>query len=165
MSNPVDAALMSKEAFLGRFLRGAAGAVKGIDPARAGAEFVGGAMSGGGMAAGAAGVGLLGAGAAKLMGAIQKKKDFSEMMDINPDLRDKQEQDPKFFNAAYTSLRSMNPTFGSDPIVAGGMMRRMTDAPESAGGILASSIKQPSAPARNVNFAQSLGPLSYRRDL
>ena len=165
MSSPIDEALMSKEALFGSFLQGARGAFGEMSAKSVGAEMarevpraVGGMAAAAGFAGAAHGVG-------KLLGSIRKKRDFEEMMETNPDLATHQEDNPKFFNSAYTSLRGMNPTFAKDPVVAGGMMRRMMESPESAGGILASSIKSPDAPkgGGGLGIQQKLGPLTYTR--
>lgn len=165
MTDSLDEALMSKEA-LGFFntLKGLGSAFgRGVRSPGA-AKRTGIAFNeGAGLVAGGAAMSAIGAGAGKLIGAIKKKRDFREMMDTNKDLATYQEDNPKFFNSAYTSLRTMNPTFGSDPVVAGGMMRRMMDAPEGAGGILAASIKAPDAPKSSLDFNQSMGPMTYRR--
>jgi hypothetical protein len=92
-------------------------------------------------AAGAAGLGAAGAGVAavsfgaqKLYDAITKRRDFRLMLEHNPDLHEHLERDPKFFNQAYSSLRSVNPQFSKEPLIAGNYMRQMMDAPMSAGG-------------------------------
>lgn len=92
-------------------------------------------------AAGAAGLGAAGAGVAavsfgaqKLYDAITKRKDFRTMLEHNPDLHEHLERDPKFFNQAYSSLRSVNMQFAKEPLIAGNYMRQMMDAPMSAGG-------------------------------
>lgn len=92
-------------------------------------------------AAGAAGLGAAGAGVAavsfgaqKLYDAITKRRDFRTMLEHNPDLHEHLERDPKFFNQAYSSLRSVNMQFAKEPLIAGNYMRQMMDAPLSAGG-------------------------------
>jgi hypothetical protein len=92
-------------------------------------------------AAGAAGLGAAGAGVAavsfgaqKLYDAITKRRDFRLMLEHNPDLHEHLERDPKFFNQAYSSLRSVNPQFSKEPLIAGNYMRQMMDAPMTAGG-------------------------------
>lgn len=122
--DPLDEALMSKEAFGWGNLAGEAGhAAAGA----LGAAAVSGAI----------------AGARKLFAAGEKRREFTAMMDTNPDLVEAQRSNPKFFNASYNSVRSLNPSYGSDPIVAGSLMRRMMQSPESAGTILMSTMKAP----------------------
>lgn len=165
MTNPVDEALMCKEAIFGGLRQGAQMAFKGMNAPGAGAKLVNDAMGGAAAVAGGAAISALGVGASKLLGAIKKKRDFSDMMETNGDLAAYQEDNPQFFNKAYSSLRSMNPTFAGDPVVAGGMMRRMMESPQGAGGILAQSIKAPDAPPTGFGLKGSLGPLNYARNL
>lgn len=92
-----------------------------------------GAATMGGLTAGAAAVSF---GAKKLYDAITKRRDFRMMLEHNPDLHEALERDPKFFNQAYSSLRSVNPQFASEPLIAGNYMRQMTESPLTAGGKL-----------------------------
>lgn len=81
------------------------------------------------------GVGVTAAAAAavpaanKLIGAITKRHDFNNMMRHNPDLQEAQASDPRRFNQTYSSLRTMNPEFAKDPLVAGGLMGKMMTDP------------------------------------
>ena len=96
----------------------------------------------GGMGAAAA-TATLGAGsmaAQKIWDAATKARDFRQMMAHNADLHEHHQRDPRTFNQLYTSLRTMNPTFAKDPIVAGTYMRQMVETPLNAGGILAQTI-------------------------
>lgn len=93
---------------------------------------VGGATMGG-LTAGAAAVSF---GAKKLYDAITKRRDFRTMLEHNPDLQEALDRDPKFFNQAYSSLRSVNSQFASEPLIAGNYMRQMMESPLSAGGKL-----------------------------
>lgn len=81
-----------------------------------------------------AGTAAMSFGAKKLYDAITKKRDFRQMLEANPDLHEHLEKDPKFFNQAYSSLRSVNPQFASEPMIAGHYMRHMMEFPDSAGG-------------------------------
>lgn len=166
MSNPIDDALMSKEALgLGR-MAGAAfqGLKRGLfDPRNAregGKALLTGAMAatGAGMAAGA------GVAIQRLNSAATKRRDFREMMDLNPDLSDAQEGNPKFFNASYNSLRRLNPAFGKDPVVSGSIMRRMMENPAGAGTILTGTLKEPEVPrgSTELSVGGNVGPLEYR---
>ena len=146
-------ALMAKEAIWGVSHAGRAlGAIAGAGPIigdkgmRAGSEVVkgfvgaGGAALAGGIAVGAA------LGARKLMSAALKRHDFRQMLEVNPQLADLQAENPTFFNHAYTSLRSMNPTYGRDPVVSGTLMRQMMLTPENAGGVLQATMGSPNPP-------------------
>lgn len=93
---------------------------------------------GGAIAAGAiAGAGI---GVQKLWQAATKGRDFKQMMEHNPDLQEYHDRDPRSFNAQFSSLRRVNPDFGSDPVIAGTYMRRMSENPFGAGGILTEGL-------------------------
>jgi len=97
-------------------------------------------------AVGAAGAAMFGgavSGVRKLMGAASAKRDFRDMMDTHPDLHDVQQENPRFFNQAYKSLRRMNPTYAKDPMIAGSYMKKMMASPDTAGLTLAQSFRQP----------------------
>lgn len=132
--NPLDEYAMRKESgFWGDFTAG-----KGIG------GDVRTAVIGTGVAAATAGIVPA---VKRIMGAITKRHDFNMMLEHNPDLRDAQRQNPKLFNQAYTSLRSMNPQFAADPLVAGGLMSRIMVEPTAAHQILRDSYmaNRPSA--------------------
>lgn len=139
MSNPVDDALMAKEALFGGLWRGIKSQLTGR-----GGEALGGSLTSGAlMASGGAAVAGVGAAASKIYDAITKKRDFKKMMNLNDDLKEEQAQDPKLFNASYNSLRRINPSFGKDPIVSGAYMRKMMANPDAAGLTIAQSVKTP----------------------
>ncbi len=121
MSNPLEKYL-EKKAGVGQFLSNLK------EPATNAAL---GAAALGGVTAGSAAVSF---GAKKLYDAITKKRDFRLMLEHNEDLREHLDHDPKFFNQAYSSLRSVNPQFAAEPLIAGNYMRQMMDSPLSAGG-------------------------------
>jgi len=151
MSNPLDEYLaMKKEAGFMDLL--GAGARKGV--ASLGEK----AVVGGGLA----GMGMLAAGGAVVVGKIResigKKNDFKQMMQIDPELKGIQSERPAFFNQAYSSLRRMNPQFGSDPIVAGSYMRKMMANPDAAGLTLAQTVKAPQMPQGAASFQTDIGP-------
>ena len=150
MSNPLDDALMAKEAFF----REAATAFKGM---------MGGKAVGEGLGHTAIGLGIAGMGAAamKIKDSISKKRDFKEMLSLNDDLHQEQDQDPKFFNAAYNSLRRTNPEFGRDPIVAGSYMRKMMANPDAAGLTIAQSVKPMTQQRGGLGINIDMGPLKY----
>jgi hypothetical protein len=136
MSNPVDEYLsycagdepeQTKEASLW------GGAAKSLTAEHIGGLAMDAAILGGGAA-------LLSGAAGKIYGAITKRRDFNDMMDVNPDLKEYQRENPKLFNAHYSSLRSMNQEFASDPVVAGTYMRQMSMSPGTAGKVVAESL-------------------------
>lgn len=104
------------------------------------------AFTGGAAAAGGLAITGLGVAAQKIMGAITKRRDFNDMMGLNPDLKDYHNRSPEFFNATYSSLRRINPSYGSDPIIAGAQMRKMMESPDTAGLTMASTVSTPKIP-------------------
>lgn len=91
-------------------------------------------------AAGGAALLTLGGAAIKAYKGISKKRDFRGMMEANPDLQEYQGQNPKQFQVHYNSFRNMNPSFASDPVVAGTYMRQMSMSPETAGKVIVESL-------------------------
>lgn len=82
-----------------------------------------------------AAVGGLGVASQKIYDAMTKRRDFNAMLEHNPDLVEHHQNNPKSFNQMFTTLRTMNPQFSKDPLVAGTYMRRMAESPLSAGGV------------------------------
>lgn len=82
---------------------------------------------------GAAGVAGATAGAKALYGAVTKARDFRSMLAENPDVAAKHEEDPRVVNRMFSTLRTFNPAFTQDPIVAGTYMRHMLENPQTAG--------------------------------
>lgn len=56
--------------------------------------------------------------------AISRSRGFKSMMDNNPDLA---KMDQKRVNSAFKTLHRFNPEMASDPYVAGGWVKRVTD--------------------------------------
>lgn len=77
----------------------------------------------------------------KVYRAITKKRDFDRMMAFNLDFEERRNADPKSFDQYYNSLRSLNPTFAADPVVAGTYMTQMLESPISAGKVLVESLR------------------------
>ena len=78
--------------------------------------------------------------ATKIFNAATKARDFRNMMQYNPDLQEHHDRDPRMFNQMFTSLRSMNPAYSKDPLIAGTYMRQMVDSPMTAGGKLTETL-------------------------
>lgn len=93
-----------------------------------------------GAAVGLAGAGL-GAAVSKIIDAATKGHDFRQMMQSNEDLHPHYASDPKKFNLMFNTLRTMNPQFSKDPLVAGSFMRRMIESPMGIGGIAGEALK------------------------
>jgi hypothetical protein len=97
-------------------------------------KFMSGAMNAGGAVLGATAVVGVGTAASKLYDVATKSRDFRRMLDHDPTLQPKHDADPRLFNQMYSTLRTFNPDFARDPVVASTYMHQMMDAPEAAGG-------------------------------
>lgn len=130
--NPVEEFLIEKRAFgMGRLKT--LGAKAGPALGRMGEQAGNAALAGVGAAAFA---GLAGA-AGKLYDAATKARDFSNMLEANPDLHEHLQQDPAGFNRMFTSLRRFSPEFTKEPLVAGSLMRQgMQSALEDRGNLV-----------------------------
>lgn len=106
-----------------------------------GREAGSGAVRGLGAAASGAAVAGIGIAASKLYDAATKARDFRQMLEANPDLKEHQQSMPVHFNRAYTSLRDMVPQFAKDPLVAGRYMRMMVENPNQAGGYVVDALR------------------------
>ena len=133
MTNPIDEYLHSKEA---GFLSGVWGGMKGFAGTPVGQHATGAAATLGVLVAGRAAL----RGMDNVMLAITKKRDFNQMMEHNPDLKEPYQENTKQFLAQFTSLRSMQPRFSKDPIVAGTYMRQMSASPATAGTAVVSAL-------------------------
>jgi len=145
MSTPIDEFLeMDKHAFFGELMGGMAKNFSGRAAGNLGDKLVGGAM----LAAGGAAVEGIGAAATKIYEAFDKRRGFKEMMSLDPSLAGVKKENPQLFNAAYSSLRNVNPVFGKDPLIAGSHMHRfMSMGPGMAGIAIAGTVQSPRAPA------------------
>jgi hypothetical protein len=93
-------------------------------------------VAGAGAAAALGGAGIA---AHQLYNAATKGRDFRNMLVHNPDLVEEHQRDPKSFNQLFSSLRTVNPSFSRDPIIAGTYMRQMVGSP-AAGGVLTDAL-------------------------
>jgi hypothetical protein len=82
---------------------------------------------------GAGAVGLAALGVQKAFDAATKSRDFKSMLAANPDLAEKHQENPQLFNQMFSTLRTFNPAFSRDPVVAGAYMRQMVEDPAHAG--------------------------------
>jgi len=150
MTNPVEDYLQTKEAqgpgFLSRMGRGFKSFMS--------PENIG-VVAGSAMMAGA--LDFPGDVARKAYYAITKKRDFNRMMEQNPDLQQLRQENGDQFNAHYTSLRSVNPEFASDPTVAGTYMRQMSMSPATAGKVIVESLGGLPRPTQGTKATQLLG--------
>jgi hypothetical protein len=96
-----------------------------------------GALAGGLGAAAAGGIGMA---VSKIVDAATKSHDFKSMLEANQDLHEHYQADPKRFNMMFSTLRTMNPQFSKDPLVAGTFMRRMVLSPQGIGGVATEAL-------------------------
>jgi len=89
-----------------------------------------------GLATAGAGAMIAGAGVGMnaLYGAVTKGRDFRKMLSFNEDLAAMHKENPKYVNAAFSTLHRMNRDFSKDPMVSGGFVRQMVTSPEAAFG-------------------------------
>lgn len=105
-----------------------------------GGEFGRALVGGLGAAGAAAAIGGVSLAAGRIYDAATKARDFRAMLSHNEDVRQHHDASPRIVNQYYTTLRTMNPSFAKDPIVAGTYMRKMLDEPRHAGAIAAESV-------------------------
>jgi len=167
--NPIDEALaakasMTKEASGGlRGLIGDAGKAVMKDARRGAVEGAAGAL------AGAAALALVPA-AKKVFDGIQSRRDFKQMVQMYPGLADVHRGSPEMFNAAYNSLRRVNPTFGQDPLIAGSYMSAFFSGqhePHELGKLISGTVKQPNPGPRptNVTLGAQVGPFNIQHPI
>lgn len=83
--------------------------------------------------------------AQKAYDALTKTRDFKNMMTspFNDDLAQHHEANPHKFNAAFTSLRTVNPELTRDPMTAGAYMRRVMQYDNAgATGVMVEALAQ-----------------------
>lgn len=90
-----------------------------------------------------ASISAVAAGGEKAYSAMTRERDFKRMMASNPDLHTDHQADPRTFNMAFNSLRSMNRDFASDPYVAGAYMRQAGVGSPQGGTLLAEKVYFP----------------------
>ena len=132
MTNPLDVYLGAKEKRAGWFSGLGAGAKQMLS-----AQNIGGALAATAFAAATDVPGMI---ARKAYYAVTKSRDFNQMMETDPTLKQFQRENPTQFNSHYNSLRSLNPEFASDPVVAGTYMRQMSLNPATAGSVIVESL-------------------------
>lgn len=137
MSNPLEDYLAARPTEKRAFLGSNFGTMARTSMQEGAAQAIG----QGAVGLAAAGIGVA---AMKSYRALRKRRDFKEMLSLNPDLVEYQDQDPVRFNAHYNSLRTMNPGYAEDPILAGSLLRRMSMNPGTAGGVLMESMESAS---------------------
>lgn len=137
--NPVEEYLSEKTAGFGRNF--ANEVVNAVRPGNLGQLAGRGLVNAGAAAAGAGAVALGTHGAQVLYDAATKARDFRSMLEQNPDLAQKQQEEPKLVNQMFSTLRTFNPAFTRDPVVAGSYVRQMVENPMHAGGIAVEALQ------------------------
>lgn len=137
--NPIEAYLGEKTAAqtslpFGGFGHSFGNAMRqGLNPSRLGESAANAVLGAGGaaLAAGAVAGGVRGVQA--LYDVATEARDFRAMLENDPDLKRKHEEEPKLVNRMFTTLRTFNPAFTRDPVVAGSYVRQMVEDPMHAG--------------------------------
>jgi hypothetical protein len=94
----------------------------------------GAAASGAATAVGAAAIGGSALAVSKIYDAATKGRDFKMMLEHNGEIAQAHAEDPKRINMYFTTLRTFNPEFSKDPLVAGTYIRQMMESPTHIGG-------------------------------
>jgi hypothetical protein len=143
--NPIEEYFAEKTA--GLFWQGIGeGARQGFGtPGRRGFELGKRMISGaGGAAAAAAGAGAVAGGvfgAQKLYDAATKARDFRAMLAADPRVAHMHQEDPRRVNQMFSTLRTMNPAFTRDPVVASSYVHKMVEDPSLAGGVAVDALQ------------------------
>lgn len=156
--NPIEEYLEKKADWFGPAMRGAASGAKRAVTGRGGADLpfspflagrkagntlVGGALGAAGAIAGAGTLSLAALGVHKLYDAATKTRDFKSMLEYAPDVAEMHAENPQKVNQMFSTLRTFNPDFTRDPVVASSYVRRMVGEAESggAGGIAVEALQ------------------------
>jgi hypothetical protein len=140
--NPVASYL--KEKTSASFVQGVRAGSGFGNPGRMGAAVGRGAAGAAGALAVAGGAAI----ASKLYDVATKAHDFRTMLEENPDVAAEHQENPRRVNQFFTTLRTFNPQFSRDPVVAGTYMRKMLLEPQTAGGYVENAL----------NFRDKMGP-------
>ena len=60
-----------------------------------------------------------------LYGAATKGRDFKQMLEFDPELKELHKNNPKYVNAGFNTLRRMNPEFSADPMVSSAFVKQV----------------------------------------
>lgn len=159
--NPVEGYLAEKTASATPFWRDVAGKsipgantfVRGIKDGLTGAataaapgaaafgERLGRGVVGTGTAVASAGALALGVhGANKLYDVATKARDFRQMLNADPELAQLHAEHPQRVNQMFSTLRTFNPQFTRDPIVASHYVKQMASDPMHAGSMATEAL-------------------------
>jgi hypothetical protein len=116
--NPIEEFLQEKQAFM---------MPPTAQPGVSGAASDLGRMFLGGLGAGAATAAVAGAaiGAKHIYQAATKSRDFKQMLEFDPELKQMHRENPKYINAGFSTLRRLNPEFSSDPMVSSAFVKNV----------------------------------------
>lgn len=112
---------------------------------------------------GAAGAAVAGVGVAahKIYDAATKTRDFRRMLAFDQDLAQQAKENPKLVNQAFTTLRTFNKPFSSDPMVASSYVKTLITNPQGAastvGAALSASGNLPNAIGETFNRSAVTG--------
>jgi hypothetical protein len=136
--NPVEEYLTKKTAGFGQAFGDTL--KSGLNPSALG-EHAAKGLVGAGMAAAGAGTVALGVhGAQKLYDAATKARDFRAMLGANANLAQRHAEDPRLVNQMFSTLRTFNPQFTRDPIVAAQYVSSMVEDPVHAGSMATEAL-------------------------
>lgn len=146
--NPVDEYFSEKTAsqaplpFGGGFFKSFGGTLRqGLNRGQMGESAAKGLLAAGGAALGAGAIAGATHGVQKAYDAATKARDFRSMLESNPDLAQAHGEDPKLVNQMFSTLRTFNPAFTRDPVVAGSYIRKMVSDPMHAGGVATDALQ------------------------
>ncbi len=136
--NPVEEYFEEKTAGFGRSFMNEVG--NAVRPGNLGAAAGRGVVNAGFAAAGAGAVAGAAVGAQKLYDAATKARDFRAMLEADPRLAQMHQEDPRRVNQMFSTLRTFNPGFTRDPIVASHYVLQMAESPGIAGSVAVGTL-------------------------
>lgn len=76
----------------------------------------------------------IGMAASGIIDAATKSRDYKEMLKMNPNVQAFHDENPHLSNTFFSSMRSINPEFSKNPMIAGHLMGNMIDSHQSGNG-------------------------------
>jgi hypothetical protein len=111
------------------------------------------AVTGAGLAGAA---GLAGLAAQKLVDAVTKAQDFKQMLAYDAELAQLHQEDPRLVNQMFSTLRTFNPSFTKDPVVASNYVRRMASDPSQASGMAEAALQSRDKARPSLNVGEMM---------
>jgi len=165
--NPLAEYLTEKKAFGGADAGSFGGNMMAGLKGSLGGRALGGALGGAAMAGG---VGLAGLAAQKVMDAMTKANDFKQMLAYDAELAQMHQEDPRLVNQMFSTLRTFNPGFTKDPVVASSYVKKMVDgAPTGVAGSVATEALshrdqlRPAVPLGQMMLGKAMGGGAKKR--